>query len=230
MNSKIWFVLNEGQVTGPYDAAEVESQIDQESGKALQVWGKGQNEWMEPQKWKQAFKAAVAQAQATSDEEVPSWFVSVDGKEYPPLPYTKLIQFLKTLKSLAAVDLKTKSDKVWRDIYTYQRIVDDLGITRRSHPRVPIMGSIQCEAESSSFTARSLSISEGGMGMNQIRPLRMGEMIQITLTSPNLNNKVEAQCEVVYVGNDSYAGLRFVSIPDETKKMIVDYVNKFATV
>jgi len=232
VSSKIWFILNEGQVTGPYDADEVEQTISQGAGKSLQVWGKGQNEWMEPAKWRQAFKQSLTQAQAdaAAAEEKPSWYVSVDGHEYPPLSYKQLIQYLKTLKSLAAVDLKTESEKVWRDVYSFQRIVNDLGITRRAHPRVPIMGTLQCEGSNGNFTARALSISEGGLGMSQTANLQIGDKLRLVLTSPNLHGTVTAHCDVVYIGNDGYAGLRFKSLTEENKSLILEYVNKFATV
>ena len=41
---------------------------------------------------------------------------------------------------------------------------------------------------------------------------------------------INTTCEVVYVGNDGYAGLRFVGLPEEFKSSIIEYVRKFATV
>ncbi|MNL61128.1 hypothetical protein D3C87_1850130 [compost metagenome] len=74
-----------------------------------------------------------------------------------------------------------------------------------------------------------ISVSEGGFGVNDAKNLQIGEKFMGTLTSPNLYVTINCTCEVVYVGSDGYAGIRFVGLPAEYKTSIVEYVNKFAT-
>lgn len=49
--SKIWFILHDGQVTGPFDPPEIESKIS--SLNDTQIWGRGHGEWMTPIRWRQ---------------------------------------------------------------------------------------------------------------------------------------------------------------------------------
>nr|WP_295899259.1 PilZ domain-containing protein [uncultured Bdellovibrio sp.] len=223
---KIWFILSEGQVTGPYDHEEIEARLS--SAKEPQIWGRGQSEWMTPSRWRQSLKEAF-QITPPSPESQGIWKIRIEGQEKSPMKYSDLIAHLKTLKDYSAVDLLPEGSSSWREVYAIPRVVEDLGISRRSHPRVPIVGTLKCESEKGDFTCRVISISEGGLGVNDARNLQIGERFESTLTSPNLFVTITATCEVVYVGNDGYAGLRFVGLPTEFKSSIIEYVNKFAT-
>lgn len=225
MTSKNWFILSEGQVQGPFEAAEIETRLGQL--KECQIWGKGQSEWMTPAKWRASLKdqgLPVAPAEPQG-----SWKMRVEGKEHPPMKYSELISALKGMTDYSAVDICTDVSNAWKEVYAIPRIVDDLGISRRSHPRVPIVGTITCEGPRGEFSCRVISISEGGFGVNDAKDLRIGEQFKGTLTSPNLFITINSTVEVVYVGTDGYAGLRFVGLPEEFKSSIIEYVRKFAT-
>ncbi|AHZ84491.1 PilZ domain-containing protein [Bdellovibrio bacteriovorus] len=227
MNPKNWFVLTDGQVNGPFDVQEVESRVA--SAKEAQIWGRGQSEWMTPTKWRQAVKDSSQVAVAANEPEG-LWKVRVEGKDHPPMKYSALISFLKGMTDYSTVDVCSDNSNVWKEIYSIPRIVDDLGISRRSHPRVPMVGTLACESPKGEFSCRVISISEGGLGVNDAQNLQIGERFKGTLTSPNLFVTINTTCEVVYVGNDGYAGLRFVGLPEEFKSSIIEYVRKFAMV
>lgn len=223
---KIWFILSEGQVSGPYDQDEIETRLN--SAKEPQLWGRGQSEWMTPSRWRQALRDSH-QVTPSGAESQGVWKVRVEGQEKSPMKYSDLIAYLKTLKDYSAVDICTDSSQVWKEVYAVPRVVEDLGISRRSHPRVPMVGTLVCEGPKGEFTCRVISISEGGLGVNDAKHLKIGERFEATLTSPNLFVTITSTCDVVYVGNDGYAGLRFVGLPTEFKSSIIEYVNKFAT-
>ena len=224
--SKIWFILHEGQVTGPFDPPEVESKIA--SLNEAQIWGRGHGEWMAPIRWRQMLKELPPPN--ASGEGAKQWRLRIDGKAQDAVTYTDLIASLKSIKDFTTVDVSSDNGQTWKDVYSVQQVVDNLGISRRSHPRVPIVGTLEFESDKGeSFKCRVISISEGGLGVNDAQSLQIGQRFYATLTSPNLYVTVTTSCEVVYVGNDGYAGLRFVGIPEEFKSSIVEYVNKFAT-
>lgn len=225
--SKVWFILNEGQVTGPFDPAEVESQIA--SFKEPLIWGRGQVEWDIPSKWRSKVKELPPVAAAGDQSK--SWMVRVEGKVRDPLKYNDMITQLKKMTDLSQVDISTDGGKIWKEVYALQQVVDDLGISRRSHPRVPIVGTLEFELGTTSNTVkcRVISISEGGLGINDADGLQIGQKFFATLTSPNLYQTITTTCEVVYMGNDGYAGLRFVGLPEEFKSSVIEYVRKFAT-
>lgn len=222
---KIWFILSEGQTTGPFDQDEVESRLG--SAKDPQIWGRGQAEWMNASKWRQALSDVGIKT--TSAEPPGQWRIRVEGQELPPRKYSELITYLKTLSDYSFVDIAADENSPWKEVYSIPRVVEDLGISRRSHPRVPIVGTLTCDGAKGAFTCRVISISEGGLGINDARNLQIGERFEGVLTSPNLFVTIPMTCEVVYVGGDGYAGLRFVGLPVEHKSSIIEYVNKFAT-
>ncbi|WII71024.1 PilZ domain-containing protein [Bdellovibrio sp. 22V] len=224
---KIWFILSEGQVTGPYSHEEVESRLP--NTKEPQIWGRGQSEWMTPSRWHQALQDTTNVATRPAAENQGIWHVRVEGQQKAPLKYNELISYLKTLTDYSAVDIRPDSNPAWKEVYSVPRVVDDLGISRRSHPRVPMVGTLVCQGPKGEFKCRVISISEGGLGVNDAQNLQIGERFEATLTSPNLFVTINATCEVVYVGNDGYAGLRFVELGEEFKSSIIEYVNKFTT-
>lgn len=224
--SKIWFILHDGQVTGPFDPPEIESKIS--SLNDTQIWGRGHGEWMTPIRWRQMMKDLPAAGAAVDSSKL--WRLRIDGKAQDAQTYTELIASLKNIKDFTTVDVSSDNGQTWKDIYSVQQVVDNLGISRRSHPRVPIVGTLEFENDKGeSVKCRVISVSEGGLGVNDAQSLQIGQKFYATLTSPNLYVTVTTSCEVVYVGSDGYAGLRFVGIPEEFKSSIVEYVNKFAT-
>lgn len=225
-DQKIWFVLNAGQVTGPFDSNEVEHQANQFA--QAQIWGRGQTEWVTFDKWKKNLQAnhQILPIKQTAPN---LWKLRVEGKERDLLSYDQLIKFLKTNTDYAVIDVSPEGSDVWTEVFGVPRIVEDLGITRRSHPRVPIVGILKCESANGPFQCRVISISEGGLGVNDAINLSIGMKFAGTLESPNLFSKIASTFEVVYVGKDGYAGLRFVGIADESKNSIIEYVRKFTS-
>jgi hypothetical protein len=228
--AKIWFVLSEGQTTGPFEPDEVEKQLG--SLKEPQVWGRGHSEWMNPTRWRQVLREAGHALPKTPavDPSQPQglWRVRVHGQEKQPLRYGELITYLKGFPDLSAVDVYPETGDAWKEVYGIPRLVEELGISRRSHPRVPIVGTLTYELPQAEAACRVISISEGGIGINDAHGLQIGSQFQATLTSPNLYVTITSMFEVVYVGADGYAGLRFIDLPDEFKSSVIEYVNKFA--
>lgn len=227
--SKIWFILSEGQTTGPHDPEEVEKILP--SLKDPQVWGRGHTEWMQPSRWRQLLReAGHIIPLPTPNPEKPQglWRVRIHAEEKPPLRYGELIPYLKNISDLSGVEVIPEAGDSWKEVYEIPRLVEELGISRRGHPRVPIMGTLSYEIPQGEATCRVISISEGGIGINDAHGMQIGNQFEGVLTSPNLYVTINATFEVVYVGVDGYAGLRFVDLPDEFKSSVIEYVNKFA--
>lgn len=229
MNLKIWFIVREGQVTGPFNPEEIESQISDlnktmPSQPEPQIWGRGHTEWMSLGKWRQLLREQQPLKEVDPVNSEQLWKIRLNGVEKTPMPYSDLIAYLKKSNEFVNVDLSF-GNSGWKEIFAFQKVVDDLEISRRSHSRVPIVGTLSCE----NFSCRVISISEGGLGVNDAQKLQIGERVLATLTSPNLYVTISSTCEVVYVGADGYAGLRFIGLTEEFKSSIIEYINKFAT-
>jgi hypothetical protein len=225
MDEKRWFLLHEGQVVGPFAQAEVESQAA--TYKNPLVWGKGQSEWMTLEKWAKVASDIVTGAQKpkTSDRV---WKIRIAGQEMQPMDHDQMIEALRKQTDYTEVQIWTEGYSEWKDIYQIHKIMDELGVSRRQHPRVPIMGTLQCEAVTGTFTAQAQSIGAGGLGVTGVpADIKIGEKLKTILKSPNLPAPVHSTCEVVYIGQDGYAGMKFVTIQAEAQAGIVEYVKKF---
>ncbi|MGZ3768277.1 MAG: PilZ domain-containing protein [Bdellovibrio sp.] len=226
MEEKIWFIINEGQVTGPYSQTEAETKIS--TAKDPQIWGRGHGEWMPVSRWRQNLKN-LPKKSSVDEKQQTKWKIRFEGKEINPLNYSELISFLKTQTDLTLIDICPEQNTQWKEVYAFPEIVDAIGICRRSHPRVPIVGKLVCKGPQGELTCRVISISEGGLGINDAKNMKMGERFKATLTSPNLLITINCECEIIYVGSDGYAGLRFIRLPTEFKSSLIEYINKFAT-
>lgn len=219
--------MREGQVEGPLDENQIEHEIPL-SQKPM-IWGKGLSDWLTPDEWKlenQKIKSADQENQKKS-----LWKWKLGDDEHGPMPYKELIMQLRKLQDPGPALLWNDSYGLWKDIYSVPSLIDELGISRRDHPRVPIMGTLQIESDRGAISARVISISEGGLGLNCPEKLILGERFKGVLTSPNLYIKsVNCACEVVFNGNDGYIGIRFTQIPTEAKSSIIEYVKRFGPV
>lgn len=227
LNQKRWFLLLDGQVTGPYADQEIENRIDK--AKETLIWGRGQSEWLAPDKWRLALKSLLAQ-QALEQQSSRQWKMRVDNKELTPMSLEELIEHLKDYTDLSPVRVWTDGFDDWKEVFQVRKIMDELGISRRSHPRVPIMGGLKAQAGFGELNAKIISISEGGVGVNSAKGLQIGEQFAANLTSPNLFVSITCNMEVVYVGADGYAGMRFLGLPSEARSAIIEYVKKFQQV
>ena len=225
MEQARWFILLDGQVTGPFADPDIETRL-QENPKEALIWGRGQSEWMVPEKWRITMKAILAQG-ALERDSARLWKMRVDHKELTPMTMDELVEQLKDYSDMSPVRIWTEGFDDWKEVFQVQKVMEELGVSRRSHPRVPIMGSLKTEASVGPVNAKVISISEGGIGVNNATGLQIGEKINAILSSPNLFIPINANLEVVYVGANGYAGLRFLALPSEGRTAIVDYVKKF---
>ncbi len=219
-----WFLLSDGKVQGPFTRESLEVQLP--SAVNPLIWGRGLPEWMSPDRWNKALAAQAASAMKVKGAER-MWRVRLGEEELKPMSYDAMIEALQGRPDYKDVLIWTEGYSEWREVYQIHKVMDELGVGRRAHPRVPISGQVQCEGASGSFVARALSISEGGFGMTESPSVKIGEKLKVILKSPNLFSPLHATAEVVFVGNDGYAGLKFIGLQTESKSAIIEYVKKF---
>lgn len=224
--AKKWFIMSRGQIQGPYDPNEVESLLS--AMHEPLVWGRGLSEWMAPVDWRQNMHAKGAALTEPAPGEEAQWKYRLRGAEHGPVTYADLLAALRKVDDYAQVDIAGEGFSGWKEIYALQKIVDELGITRRAHPRVPIMGNLITEdSKGGKLTFRVVTISEGGLGLNAAIPFPIGHKFRGVLQSSNLFADIHCTCEVVYLGEDGYTGLRFTHLPSEAEAAVIEYVNKF---
>jgi hypothetical protein len=226
MSQSKWFLLIDGQVSGPFTKEEVDSRLT--LGSNPLIWGRGQTEWVPSDRWNQVLRDHDSANRKNRNAGLDRmWKIRVAGQELRSMNHDQMIDFLRTQKDYGEIQIWTEGYTEWKDIYQIHKIMDELGVSRRQHPRVPIMGTLACEGATGSLTARILSISEGGLGVTEAPEVKIGEKFKTILKSPNLYTPIHSTAEVVYVGQDGYAGLKFISLHPESKSAIIEYVKKF---
>lgn len=235
MEQKRWFLLIDGQVTGPFADRDLEANLttlnSQSSAPATEplIWGRGQGEWMNAEKWRAAVAALNAQ-EALEAQKSRQWRMKVGQKELTPMNLEELIEQLKEFTDLSPVRVWTEGFEDWKEVFHVQKIMTELGVSRRQHARVPIMGTLKCETPHGMMSAKVISISEGGLGCTGVMGLHVGDKVRASMTSPNLFVPINSTVEIVYLGGDGYAGMRFLGLPPEGKSAIIEYVKKFQQV
>lgn len=224
MLSKRWFFLRSNQVHGPYDLKEIE-ELSVSDGNGL-IWGRGLTEWISFNKFQEYLKSESYRKESQGAIE-PQWRYKYDQKEFGPMHYQELLAHLRRLPDPEKLELWSDEFNEWREIYLVAKVADELGVSRRSYPRVPIMGNLICETSRGPIEVKVISLSEGGFGASHGDSLQVGERFKAVLSSPNLFISIHCQCEVLHINKEGYTGLRFINLPTEAKGAIIEYINKF---
>lgn len=226
-----WYLLLNGQVVGPLTESEIDHKVSSPTqpinAADTLIWGKGFPEWVNYSQWKTE-KAQIQQEESAKVPKDPLWKYKAQGVISQWMAFSEVIQSLKQLGDLSQVQVSKDNDEIWRDVFQVGELVDHLGITRRAHPRVPIMGTLDMELPNGMITARVISISEGGVGITDVKGVSLGQKFKAQMKSPNLFVTVNCSCEIVYLGQDGYAGIKFHNLNSEYHGAIIEYVKKFA--
>ena len=223
MSEKKWFLLIENKVTGPFTETEVNNSTPAHP-KAL-VWGKGMPEWLPPSDWKKIKEQKFPDLKISP--EIKKWSWRIGSLEKGSFLFHELVEILRKEKDFSQIDIKESDEKGWIEIYGIPKLVEALGITRRQSARVPIMGSYAFDHNGFTISSRVVTVAEGGLGLSEPHDLKIGSQIKGIFTSPHLPMPINCHCEVVYLGNDGYTGLKFTFIPAEGTSAIIEYINKF---
>jgi hypothetical protein len=191
------------------------------------IWGRGIPEWFTVERWKKHIHQYKLNSSQAQKERM--WTLISRGHEMEPMTYANLISYLKSLEELGDIRIWTEGYNDWKEVYQIHKIMDDLGISRRVFPRVPITGTALLEHSKGNLTVNLASISEGGMGVTDGKNFAIGEKYKCTIKSPNLFAAIHATGEIVFIGNENYAGFKFIGLPQEAKSAIVEYVKKFTS-
>ena len=167
--------------------------------------------------------------QDIEDKSVEKYKVQLQFIDQPLMTKDELMAFISSQDDVSQISIYDKHSKEWKEVYAFREIVEKLGLTRRKHPRVPILAQFMgSSSRHSHFTARVVTISVGGLGLTDVFDLRIGDRINGQMTSPHFYSPVNFEAEVTYAGQDGYVGFKFVQINDDALSLVTDYVNRFS--
>ena len=224
MTNKKWFINSNNQVSGPFDPPMIEHHLITNS--EILIWGRGFNEWVSGPEWRVKM-ASPQTSQMSQTNDLILWKYRVAGAESKKMNLSDLIAELKGSPQLSMHEIWSNKTNEWKEIFVVSEVADMLGLSRRSHPRVPIMGIYEGHFDKLEFKHAVVTISEGGLGLGDAKEFKIGDQLKGVFNTPNLSMPIQCFCEVVYVGEDGYVGLRFVTLPSDLQSLIIAYVNKF---
>lgn len=246
INNPKWFLQIQGRIQGPYNIENLQMTLqnleDAHLNQAL-LWKRGLSEWMKANKWRPEDDLKIENftppptASANSDQ--PKTFaqtfndgalyrVQVNFVDQPMMSKNELMNLIAKQEDVSTIAIMDPKTKEWKDVYAFPDIVQKLGISRRKHPRVPILAQFTGSSNKHpTLNARIITISEGGMGFTDQFDLKIGDEVTGQITSPHFFQPINVKADVIFSGQDGYIGLKFSLVNDESKAAIIDYIKKF---
>ncbi|MGE0632227.1 MAG: PilZ domain-containing protein [Pseudobdellovibrionaceae bacterium] len=225
MEEKKWFILTDGQVSGPFTMTEANTKLSSGLNSPL-FWWRGASEWVVADAWRKEAKAQ-AEIQKENLTKERFWRLRNGDEDLEPMNHMKMIEYLKSLKDLSNIMIWTEGYSEWKEVYHIHKIMDELGVSRRAHPRVPIQANVTYDLSHGPATSEAVTISEGGMGLKNAPGLSIGARVKASLVSSQIPIPVHASIEVLYQEPSGYTGVRFIGLHTEAKSAIIEYVKKF---
>ncbi len=246
-NQSNWFLQFQGKVEGPYNATKLEQTLHAIGDSQLDrifIWRRGLTEWMRASKWNPneeitnvsaASGSAPVYANDISEKtfahtmtENAFYRVQLNFIDQPLMTRAELLALIGKQGDVATISIHDPKTKEWKEVYAFPDLVERLGLTRRSHQRVPILAQFAGSSNKNpKFDARIISISEGGVGFTDMHELQIADTIEGNITSPHFFQPISIKAEVIYSGQDGYVGLKFSHVTDEAKATIIEYIKKF---
>ncbi|MDW8189934.1 MAG: PilZ domain-containing protein [Pseudobdellovibrionaceae bacterium] len=218
-----WFIYYQGQVKGPFDTNQVQELKEARQGL---IWGRPFPEWYTFEKWQNAIKTTDS-TQILKTTIQRKWKVKTGKEEAGPFHYGELVDYLKSLDNPKEAKIWTEGYKDWQPLFAFHKILDDLGIGRRAHPRVPISGKVKIKSLSGTQEGNLISISEGGLGVKEVSLLHVGDEVHISIQSDKFYLPINATGEVVYIDSEQMVGIKFTRISNEMRNAIIEYVRNY---
>lgn len=222
-----WFICQNEFVTGPFTTEQVQNKLQaSDLGASDLIWGRGFSTWQNVRNWTQELPNMNADTYVEPVAE--TWHYAVAGKSHGPYNRATLISELKHVHQVGEVMLWTKGMKEWAHLFEFHEILTEIGVNKRAFPRADITGKAVIKVDGQTFIAPTLSISEGGMGLQLENGLVPGQNVAIEIQSPALRGSIHVKADVRYVDND-IVGLKFTQINSEGKGAIVQLVRQTTT-
>ncbi len=249
-----WFMQYQGRIQGPFNTPGLQSTLERMESHFLEktlVWRRGFTEWIKASKWQtedhtktftqntfsektqvsassSSIQRKPTSTQAPQMNEGAFHRVQVNFVDQPLMTKNELLALIAKQEDISVIAIQDPQSKEWKEVYAFPDIIEKLGLSRRNHPRVPILAQFNGRTtHHENFHARVITISEGGLGLTEVHDLKIGDEVEGQITSPHFFQPINFQADVVYAGTDGYIGLRFNQINEESKASVIEYIKKF---
>lgn len=154
--------------------------------------------------------------------------VQYNGAEQAPMTKAQLIEFTGRQEDPSLIMIFNKKHNDWKEIYTFPDIIEKLGLSRRQNRRVTLLANFKGQIkQTTDINARLTTISLGGFGLTDVFDLKISDTVKGQISSPHFYTPLAIEAEVTYAGAHGGIGLKFTSITDEARALVIDYIKKF---
>lgn len=226
-----WFVFQKNSILGPFSTDEVKTQIS--GGKITEdsfIWWKGEKDWVSIDNWQKDYPAIIKKLEAHFKVD---WKIRDENHETPFMSFDDCLQHLKLLPLKNTIYIcKQTNDGIdrWESIFSNTVFLNALEMTRRKHPRVPIVATAKVSKRESKFSylVKVNTIGQGGMGVAGLgKNFPTGTTVELRLESPSLASAVIAEGRILYITKEGMSGIEFTVMNSESEACLIEYINQF---
>ena len=218
-----WFICENEEVSGPFDTEVLERKIEAGSlSSQCLIWGHPQTEWKSPSWWRSNLHDLMSSQRRPKMEKL--WHYVINEVSHGPMKRQELVETLKDLDEKTEVLVWTNGMDDWVSLFDVDDLLQEIGFSRRQHPRANIEGQVVVEQNGQSFIGQLKTVSAGGCGFIGSKEIDSGSEIKVTIKSEAFYKEVRAQAEVRYISESGFTGLKFLGINQEDKAAIINYV------
>lgn len=227
-----WFVFHKNSILGPFATEDVHAQLS--SGKIADdsfIWWKGEKDWVSIDTWIKDYPEIIRRLEAHYKV---NWKIRHGKNATPFMPFEDCLQYLKLLELNNSIfickETPEKQDN-WESIFSNSIFLNALEMTRRKHPRVPIVATAKISKLDSKFSylVKVNTVGQGGMGVAGLgKNFPTGTSIEIKLESPSMPAPIVSEGKILYHTKDGLSGIEFTLMNAEAKSLLIEYVNRFA--
>lgn len=218
-----WFICQNDEVTGPLTTDQVKSDVvDGKISSQALIWSRLLDHWTKISQWQNELPQLLKRSEQSRDGRL--WHYAVNGTSYGPFSRPMLIKELNQLPQKAEALIWTKGMPAWAPVFDFPDLLDEIGVSRRQHPRAHIKGSVVVKTKDQAHLGKLSMISVGGCGILGVNGLKPGDKIHLDIKSPEFSESIRAKGEVRYITEGGFVGIKFDQINNESQALIIDYV------
>jgi len=218
-----WFFLSQkNEVLGPLEKWEIELHLVSEP-EGL-VWGSGATDWLAADEWRKRVRLLEEVLSDLESDKQEIWYYQDKSKVLGPFDYHNLIQELKKCVDSSQISIRRAPNKKMRSINEWPILVEEIGLSRRRHNRVPIQAQFQSDK---TFKKKLNTISEGGFSLLECSEFNLGDRLTGHILSSFFDSPLQCSAKLIHQHSNEISSFQFESINSQDLRLIQKYTAQF---
>lgn len=228
-----WFVFFRNSILGPFSTEDVKVQLSE--GKISNdsfVWWKGEKDWMPIESWDKNYNQIIRRLEAHFKV---NWKIRIHKNTTPYMSFEDCLAYLKQVElnnSIYICKEQPSGAEDWESIFSNSIVLNALEMSRRKHPRVPILATAKISKLDSKFSylVKVSTVGIGGLGVSGLgKNFPTGTTISLKIESAGLATPVVCEGKILYHTKDGLSGVEFLVMNDESQASLISYINQFSS-